>query len=78
MDTLHLHLYLPSSGQLFKVMDRVRPKGTLPDVLEKREIILDAGRTCQELHVPPFPFRQSTREDDLPFNVDVAMDLIWL
>lgn len=75
---LHLHIYAPSAEKMFALLRRADPSRATASV---RDILQSHARACH--HYRPFslrPFRlcSSILPDELLFNHEISVDLLWL
>lgn len=74
---LHPHFLHPTSDELFQFLKRARPSRTDENVRKTLRMISRACEQCRELSVKPLWFRVSVSPDQLLFNHEVPMDLMW-
>ena len=74
---LHRHFRHPSTDKLFALIKRARPNQADSNT---RRILEDMSRsceTCQTFSIPSQRFRVSFQPDEVTFNREVALDVIW-
>lgn len=78
LEKRHFKFYPSSSGKLFNVIKRASGEKATPEIKRMLDEISRAFQTCQEYHSGPFRFRASLPADEIVFNQEVAIDLVWL
>lgn len=78
LEKLHLHFHHPSSGKLYNLLRREDPENTDPCVQDMLKQITKACANCSELYSSPFRFRTSIPPDELQFNHELDIDMMWI
>lgn len=78
LEKLHLHFEHLSSGKLYNVQRRLKPRHKPSEVINNIKQIAEARSTCTRTARTPFRFRVSIMKDGLRFNTFVEMDLVWI
>lgn len=78
VEKLHLHFHHPSSSKLLNLIRRNDPTKADSSVKKILEEISAAFEHCQEYSSGPLRFRASITPDELVFNQELAIDLLWL
>ena len=68
----------PSVGKLYNLLKRANPEKATPKVQKLLEEISQHCASCTTFSVPPFRFRATIPPEDIIFNREVAIDLMWL
>lgn len=71
-------LFHPSLQKLFNLLKRAKPKKADNDVYKILQDIPRACEGCRNHFVRPFRFRAALPPDQVVFNHEVAIDLMWL
>lgn len=75
---MHLHFHHPSAGKLYNMLKRADPIKTDPSFKNTLEEISKACNNCSEYYFSTFRFRATIPPDELVFNMELAIDLMWL
>lgn len=75
---LHLHFYHPSASRLYAFLRRSDPERTPLSTSAALESFNSNCAYYRPFPAPPFRFRSSLPLDELRFNYEVSMDLLWL
>lgn len=75
---LHYHFYHPAPTQLYNLIKRAQPSHATQEARRLLEDISAECAQCQDFHTGPLRFRVSIPPENISFNFDVAMDLVWL
>ena len=78
LQKLHLHFFHANAQKLFNLLKRARPDSVNSDTRNALEEIAKACRNCHQHSPRPYRFRVSIPADDVKFNHEVAVDLMWL
>jgi hypothetical protein len=74
---LHRSFFHPSSEKLLNLLKRARPEQVTTETRKLLNEIVDACTACQTFAPKPLSFRVSIPEEDLVFNDELSMDLMW-
>ncbi len=75
---LHRHFYHPSTDKLMNLIKRASPNQADNATRKLLAEISDACSTCQHFARPPERFKVSIPEENIVFNHELALDLMWL
>lgn len=75
---LHKHFFHPSSRKLFNLLRRVFPKNCPPHIRSRIEELTRNCGTCQRRSHQIHRFRVSIPEENVVFNFEAALDLMFL
>lgn len=78
LERLHLHFHHPSAKRLYKLLRRARPDETTSQTLRQLHEIGQKCTPCKVHSTRPYHFRVSIPLNDIIFNHELAMDLLWL
>lgn len=78
LQKLHLHLFHANVQKLYNLLKRARPEEVTADTRRTLEEIADASRNCHTHKAGPYRFRVSIPEEEVRFNHEVAIDLMWI
>lgn len=78
LETLHLQFHHQSTGKLYNLLKRFDPDNTDTSAKATLEEISKACASCSELHSSPFRFRAALPQDELIFNHELTIELMWL
>lgn len=67
-----------SAGKLYNLLKRANPKKYPPEVQKSLKKISQNCSPCLTVSVLPLRFKATTPPDDIIFNRQAAMDLMWL
>ena len=75
---LHLHFYHPTAQKLYNLLRRARPSDTPPETRRILEQISLDCKHCREHFPGPYRFRVALPLDEVTFNEEVALDVMYL
>ena len=75
---LHKHFMHPSTGKLYNLLKRAFPTKVNDKIRQMLQDIAEKCDQCAEHAVPPFRFRASIPKDNIIFNRELSIDLMWL
>lgn len=75
---MHQRFMHPSPGKLFNLIKRAKPEKANAQLLKILQEISIACQACAPYTVPPFRFRTTIPPDEIVFNRELAMDLMYL
>lgn len=78
LERLHNHFLHPSAGKLYNVIKRHHVTKATPAVHDMLEAISKDCSTCQVYNSSPFRFRASVPPENIMFNQELAIYLLWL
>lgn len=78
IERLHLHFFHPSATKLFNLLRRSKNYGNTGDLRKLIEEVSNACSRWRENSSPPFRFRASIAENEIIYNHEPAIDLLWL
>lgn len=78
LQRLHLHFFHPTAGKLFQLIKRARPDQATGELHRTITAISKHCSTCRSYSRKPFRFRASIGPDQIVFNHEIAIDLMWL
>ena len=68
----------PTYGKLYNLIKRAYPEKATTSVKQLLDQISKACSSCATYSNPPFRFRATISPDNIIFNREVSMDLMWL
>lgn len=78
LERLHLHFHHPSTDKLFNLIRRVDPTKVDSSIKKVFDVIASACGACKQYSTGLLSFCASMPPDDLVFNHEVAVDLVWV
>lgn len=75
---LHKHLFHPTTGKLYNLIERASPLDCTPSTRSLLEDISKCCNVCQTFGARPLSFQVSLPEEKITFNSELALDLFWL
>ena len=78
LQKLHRQFVHPSADKLYKLLKKARPKETDPNTLEILEDLTRRCDACQRVQTAPVRFRVSIGAEDLQFNEEIYMDIMYI
>ena len=75
---LQKHFYHPSAEKLMELLKRSHPSDADEKTRSLIKEISEACKTCQTFSVKPQRFRVSLPPENMVFNREVALDLMWI
>ena len=75
---LHQTFMHPLAGKLYNLLKKAQPEKANPNVKKLLESISRNFASCTTFSVPPFKFQGSIPPEDIIFNREVAIYLMWL
>lgn len=75
---LHLHYFNPSFHNLFKWLEHAYSEKATNDVKRIIEELTTACSACKAFCTRPYRFRVSFLPEQVIFNEELAIDLLWL
>lgn len=74
----HKQLMHPSDCKLFTLLNHAYPSEISEKIRQILQKMAENGEPCSEQPVPPVRFRASIPRDEIIFNREFSIDLIWL
>lgn len=78
IERLHKHFFHPSSRKLYNLVKRSELGQATPNLRQLIDDVTDACTQCKEFLSKPFRFRASIPDDEVVYNHELAIDLVWL
>lgn len=78
LERLHFHFQHPSTDKLLKLLKSYDHNSVDSSIRKALEDIAAACATCSEYHSSPLRFRASLPMDELVFNQEITIDLLWI
>lgn len=78
LQKLHIHFFHPNVQKLYNLLKRARPDDVGADTKTALEEIAASCHNCQSHRSNPYRFPVSILEEEIKFNHEVAVDLMWL
>ena len=78
IERLHRHFFHPSSKKLYDLLRRSELGQTTENLKGIIDSVSKACTKCQEFSARPFRFRASIPDDEIVYNHELALDLLWL
>lgn len=78
LQKLHRQFVHPSANKLYNLLKKARPSDTTSETLEALQELTRRCDACQRIQNAPVRFRVSLGSENLQFNEDVFMDIMYL
>ena len=75
---MHRHFFHPSSRKLYDLLKRSDIGQATDNLKQLVDSVSSACNKCKEFSSRPFRFRASIPDNDVVYNHELALDLLWL